>query len=175
LHKATFGDGTHTNANLFKPGMEKSFDILVFIRQEAKEYLSKKNDWPEYYRGLVLYLLSALKFKELDKMAKQVALWGSATVIEPKNGAPPVIVSYNVRKIRMLLDASFDDTGLESFCSDYYLEVFNQFSRGMRKGEKVLLLLDYCRRTLALDKLLERVSAVNPHQYQRFELYIEEE
>jgi hypothetical protein len=56
------------------------------IRKMASRYLFKPDDWEEYYQGLVLYLLGALKFKNLDlvleaPLPKQVAFWGAATVV----------------------------------------------------------------------------------------------
>ncbi len=69
------------------PGLEKPWAILMAIRKMAGNYLWQHNDWTEYYQGLVLYLLGALKFKNLDKMdedrtplPKQVAFWGAALV-----------------------------------------------------------------------------------------------
>ncbi len=49
-------------------------------------------------------------------------------------------------KIRRFLNEVFDDTGLNSFCFDYFPTVYDLFSQGMRKDEKITLLLDDCRR-----------------------------
>lgn len=43
----------------------------------------------------------------------------------------------------------FDDPGLEAFCMDYFPQVYDKFSRGLRLDEKVNLLLDHCRRNEA--------------------------
>ncbi len=53
---------------------------------------------------------------------------------------------YNTAQIRRLLNTAFDDPGLDAFCHDYFYDVYNRFSRGMRKDEKITLLLDHCRR-----------------------------
>jgi hypothetical protein len=45
----------------------------------ARRLLFKETNWQEYDHGLTLYLLGALKFKNLDNTAKQVAFWGAAT------------------------------------------------------------------------------------------------
>jgi formylglycine-generating enzyme required for sulfatase activity len=65
------------------PALIKAFDMLATIRKMAREYLFKPGDWDEYYQGLTLYLLGALKFKNLDgvpqaPLPKQVAFWGAA-------------------------------------------------------------------------------------------------
>ncbi|NJN96869.1 MAG: phosphotransferase [Anaerolineales bacterium] len=62
----------------------KPFEMLRVIRKMARKCLYNLDDWREYYRGLILYLLGALKFKALDDLPtaplpKQVAFWGAAT------------------------------------------------------------------------------------------------
>jgi len=48
-------------------------------------------------------------------------------------------------ELRRWLDQRFDDPSLEAFVLDYFPEVYGKFSRGMRKDEKITLLLDHCR------------------------------
>ncbi len=85
LHQLTFHAGD------FKPqlphsGLAKPFTILQTIRQTARRYLLDYYDCSEYYQGLTLYLLGALKFKDLSDapkapLPKQVAFWGAATLV----------------------------------------------------------------------------------------------
>ncbi len=42
--------------------------------------------------------------------------------------------------------ARLDDVRLDALCLDHFPEVYDTFGRGMRRDEKVNLLLDYCRR-----------------------------
>ena len=67
--------------------LEKPFAILRAIRNMARKCLFDADDWTEYYQGLSLYLLGALKFKTLDDIpkAKQVAFLGAATLVELRN------------------------------------------------------------------------------------------
>jgi len=65
--------------------LEKPLAMLVAIRRTARKYLFDPEDWTEYYQGLVLYLLGAMKFGNLDRipeapapLPKQVAFWGAA-------------------------------------------------------------------------------------------------
>ncbi len=65
--------------------LKKPLAMLAAIRRMAHDYLFNRDDWAEYYRGLTLYLLGALKFKNLDAvpeapLPKQVAFWGAASV-----------------------------------------------------------------------------------------------
>jgi hypothetical protein len=67
------------------PALEKPFAILCAIRRAAGSGLYDRDDYTEYYQGLILYLLGALKFANLDAVPeapfpKQVAFVGAATV-----------------------------------------------------------------------------------------------
>jgi hypothetical protein len=49
---------------------------------------------------------------------------------------------------------------LDALCIDYFPDVYDRFSRGMRRDEKVNLLLDYCRRNpLAMASLVRLLDA----------------
>ncbi len=81
LHKATINAEPY-----FVPSeLAKPFAILQVLRQEAQEYLYRPNQWQEYYAGLFIYLLSALKFDNLNAtpnapLPKQLAFWGAAVI-----------------------------------------------------------------------------------------------
>ena len=69
------------------PDLEKLWAILTTIRQAARRYLAQANDLTEYYRGLFLYLLGALKYKNLSEapskpIPKQLAFWGAALIYQ---------------------------------------------------------------------------------------------
>lgn len=60
----------------------KSYHILRAIRQKVDDdrLLMKKDGWEEYFRGLTLYMLGALKFDNLDNLKitpspKILAFW----------------------------------------------------------------------------------------------------
>jgi hypothetical protein len=56
------------------------------------------------------------------------------------------IQQISLSAIRRQLNQMFDDPKLDAFCMDYFPQVYDKFSRGMRKDEKITLLLDHCRR-----------------------------
>jgi tetratricopeptide (TPR) repeat protein len=61
-------------------GLEKVWVLLHAIRRAARNYLQDPNDPDEYYRGLTLYVLGALRFRNLDEhpeqpLPKQLAFW----------------------------------------------------------------------------------------------------
>lgn len=60
--------------------------------------------------------------------------------------------------IRQTLNIAFDDSELSAFCLDYFPKVYDRFSQGMRKDDKITLLLDHCRRRqTGFETLLEAV------------------
>ena len=61
-------------------GLQEPFQVLVTIRRLARQYLIDDLDWDEYYRGLVVTLVGALKYKELDALARTLALTSAATL-----------------------------------------------------------------------------------------------
>jgi hypothetical protein len=81
LHRASLQPGSLTPSEPFHPALAKVWAMLVAIRSMAGHCLFNPKDWTEYYHGLILYLLGALKFKDLDAVpgAKEVAFWGAAT------------------------------------------------------------------------------------------------
>ena len=85
LHAVTFGPVSGQEPVLPHPSLEKPFAILSAIRLAARNGLYERGDPTEYYQGLVLCLVAALKFSSLDPvpeapLPKQVALVGAATV-----------------------------------------------------------------------------------------------
>ncbi len=85
LHRATTYPGQVTLRGLPIKDLEKPFRVLLAIRRMVRNCLFNPEDWSEYYRGLILYLLGVLKFETLHygkpatQLARQVAFWGAAT------------------------------------------------------------------------------------------------
>lgn len=93
LHWTTLQQ-TWTKPILAHPDLKKSWTTLTTIRRAAQQYLFEAGDTSEYYRGLVLYLLGALKFKSLNNLPesplpKQLALWGAVLAYQFFTNPPP--------------------------------------------------------------------------------------
>ncbi len=76
----------HPGRVLPPPGLEKPYAMLLTIRNMAAHYLYMVNHWDEYYYGLILYLIGALKFQDLDELPtaprpKEVAFLGAASIL----------------------------------------------------------------------------------------------
>jgi hypothetical protein len=56
----------------------------------------------------------------------------------PCAGPPLPVLRTNLYRL--------DDVALDALCMDYFPDVYDRFSRGMRRDEKANLLLDHCRR-----------------------------
>jgi hypothetical protein len=70
-----------------QPELEKSFATLLLIRLAAQKLLYKSNKWQEYYYGLFVYLLGALRYDDLDApplapLPKQIVFWGAAAICQ---------------------------------------------------------------------------------------------
>jgi hypothetical protein len=85
LHHAAF-QAVPVPPALPHPSLEKPFAMLVAIRQAARKYFFDGDDPTEFYHGLTLYLLGALKFKNPDiatgTLSKQAAFWAAVTTYQ---------------------------------------------------------------------------------------------
>lgn len=73
---------------------------------------------------------------------------------------------YNIQHILQLLNEAFNDSDLETFCMAHFEKVFNGFGLGQSKNQKVMALVDYAKRHLEMEKLLELMKTENPAQYE---------
>jgi len=76
---------------------------------------------------------------------------------------------YDLRVLSELLMTAFDDESLTSLCYDHFPKVYDEFSAGRTKIQKIRMLIEYCERHQVLDHLLSIVRDLNPPQYSRFE------
>ncbi|MCB0172429.1 MAG: phosphotransferase, partial [Anaerolineae bacterium] len=125
LRRATVDDpALYTPPRLLQPALKKVYTILAAIRQIAQAYLTNPNDWDEYYRGLALYLVGALKFKDLDQVPaapypKQLALVGAAQAValwqQPEvRPVPTVDLSPVTAELQMALAGTGFDLSRET-------------------------------------------------------------
>ena len=115
LHTASFPAGKIPTPPFSRYSLRKPFAALAAIRRQAAKSLFKQGEWKEYYRGLLLYLLGALKFKNLDAvpeapLPKQLAFWGAAAAgcllnnlpLQPET--PPKIISSSIKEVELPVD-----------------------------------------------------------------------
>jgi hypothetical protein len=78
-------------------------------------------------------------------------------------------VDYDLKAIRNLLMAALVDEELTILCFDHFQMVYDGFSTGMSKAQKIYRLIEYCERHQELEHLLTLIKQANPAQYSRFE------
>lgn len=75
----------------------------------------------------------------------------------------------NSAEIRKFLYDSFSDEELATLCIDYFRDLSENFTVGMTKQQKILMLLEYCLHREAFPNLLAAIQQVRPAQFeQRF-------
>lgn len=84
VHQAMMGNSREPD---IPPALKKLFTIVTTLRHIAVEHLCPPRDWREYYIGIFLYLIGALRYDNLDNLEttplpKQIAFWGAATILE---------------------------------------------------------------------------------------------
>jgi tetratricopeptide (TPR) repeat protein len=75
---------------------------------------------------------------------------------------------WPTERIRQMLIEGFNDSDLVVLCFDHFKSVYEDFTDGMTKGQKVQLLLDYCTRQSEIEQLLVAAKKANPWQFDRF-------
>jgi hypothetical protein len=94
---------------------------------------------------------------QLSAFASQFSDPQPTSSLAPSNPSPaPPTQPMTTRQMRQHLKKYFDDPQLNELCMDYFPEVYNRFSVGMRKDSKITLLLDYCRRVDAREEQLQK-------------------
>jgi hypothetical protein len=83
------------------------------------------------------------------------------------------IRKYNVGNIYKLLNANFNDESLQFFCQIHFEEVHNNFGTGQSRNQKLMALIDYTKRRMEVEKLLDLVAEENPAQFEQFKPYFE--
>lgn len=123
----------HTEGGSPVPGLEKPLRILTAVRQMAQHLLARPYSWDEYYQGLIVYLLGALKFRNLNDLPttplpKQVAIVTAAFIQQlqkelpmptaPSPSSPSPSSKPPVPKSELLRQIRFRLRKLEVFESD---------------------------------------------------------
>ena len=83
----------------------------------------------------------------------------------------PFDKKFNLKKISNLLNNAFNDSELQEFCLFHFEDVQNAFADGQSKTQRIMKLIDYCKRNLKFSYLLENVKDSNPVQYEKFSPY----
>jgi formylglycine-generating enzyme required for sulfatase activity len=78
-------------------------------------------------------------------------------------------MAYNIETIRQLVMAAFNDKELSDFCFGHFDAVYQDFTEGQTKSQRVRQLVDFATRRGQLDALLAEIKEANPYQFDRFQ------
>ena len=101
------------------------------------------------------------QYARFEPRLRAAAMTPTAPRLKPIPPASAPIPTVDRAALRRRLDQTFDDPGLDAFCLDYFPEVYDRFGRGMRKDEKMTLLLDHFRRAKDYGPLLAALETVS--------------
>ena len=147
----------------------------IGLRQRTIPVLRQPCDLPMRIAMLTCADLTGKRDEEAE-FAKIVRVIGGTPrppqADRPKTPPPappsPAQPAYNTAAVRELLLAVFSDEELTNFCFDNFRPVYEEFTTGMGRTQKVQLLVAYCERRGQMAELLARVGRANPYQYARF-------
>lgn len=78
----------------------------------------------------------------------------------------PLDRKYKLPNISKLLNNAFNDTEFNEFCMFYFDQVHNAFSDGQSKQQKIMKLIDFCKRNLKFQYLLNNIEETNKAQFE---------
>jgi formylglycine-generating enzyme required for sulfatase activity len=70
-------------------------------------------------------------------------------------------------ELREFITKAFNDDELTALCFDSFRDVYEDFTSGMPKSQKIQSLLDYCRRRDTWRQLLTALSKTRPQQFEQ--------
>jgi formylglycine-generating enzyme required for sulfatase activity len=70
-------------------------------------------------------------------------------------------------ELREFITKTFNDDELTALCFDSFRDVYENFTSGMPKSQKIQSLLDYCRRRDTWRQLLTALSKTRPQQFEQ--------
>jgi hypothetical protein len=74
----------------------------------------------------------------------------------------------SVAQIRKLVEDALSDEDLSNLCQTEFPKVYNQFTTGQTKSQRIGLLIDRASRHMEVPKLLIEIERINPNVYVQF-------
>jgi hypothetical protein len=155
---------------IIEVGLENAGGVLDEYRiyQEITSNFSELTKLLQDMNTLSPQVLSNENFATIKKAI-------AASVTKPPQSPAQQVVNtqtYNIGKIRKFLENAMNDTELNTLCMDHFEDVYNRFTDGQNKPQKINLLLDYCKRNLKFNRLLEEMQEINNEQFERYKPYV---
>ena len=77
-------------------------------------------------------------------------------------------MSYTPSETRKLINSALSDDALQDLCFDHFRSVFDQFTHGQTKGDRIRQLIEHAEHQRKLPKLLAAIEEFNPNAYAEF-------
>jgi Effector-associated domain 7 len=74
----------------------------------------------------------------------------------------------NPKKIRQLIEDLVSDDDLNNLCIDEFPRVYNQFTHGQTKSQRIRSLVEYATHQREIQKILSAIEQINPTAYHDF-------
>jgi esterase/lipase superfamily enzyme len=84
------------------------------------------------------------------------------------------IENIGTKEIRLLVASSLSDSQFQGMCQDDFPQVYDSFTVGQARDERIRFLVDFVGRQKEIPKLLAAIKLLNPNAYAEFILRFEE-
>ena len=137
------------SSNIYKLDRENGYELLY-------RRLTDQHETPAPPLGMV----TKLPVRDRGQNA------GGTSTPETKSSSPPAQPS--VAQIRKLVEDALSDDDLSNLCQDEFLKVYNQFTTGQTKDQRIRSLVEYVDRQREVQNLLNAIEKINPNTYTEF-------
>jgi RNA polymerase sigma factor (sigma-70 family) len=87
----------------------------------------------------------------------------------PPNTSPiSMTIQPSIAKIRQLVEDALTDDDLSNLCQDEFPKVYNQFTSGQTKSQRIRLLVEHVKSYQEIPKLVTAIEQTNPNAYAKF-------
>jgi hypothetical protein len=105
-----------------------------------------------------------------DSDQSSSAVTGGKEVSKAVSTTDPVRgTTFNRAALRRLIDEAFDDEGLRVLCADNFPAVYQQFTAGQGKTDRILRLIAYAEQRNRVGELLAAIQRERPEKYAEYE------
>jgi len=142
------------------PLLLKQCDLPPRIGMLTYADFTRQEEWEAQLERVVAAVRGELQLPEVGPPLDQL--------LDAEEPTSIVSFMHDTAVVRALLTAALDDEELTTLCYDHFSPVYEEFSVGMSKRQKIQRLLEHCECHVQMDKLLELIQKHNPAQYARF-------
>jgi Effector-associated domain 7/TIR domain len=160
---------------LYDPQVHNSKFIPITLNPQDIQHI------PIPLRGYTCYQLSEDGYSSYESLYRR--LTNQLATPTPQLGRPtllprdrhqnfPMTKNSNsqpsIASIRQLIQNALSDDDLNNLCQDEFSKVYNLFTSGQTRSQRIRLLVDHVDRQREITKLLNVIEQINPNAYHEF-------